>query len=136
VFHFFAKGGNIDAEQPEEATMIDPGDPQWRQLTDEILSGMKEWREQHPKATFYEIEGETMKRMAQLQARLMQEIAQTSPASDWEEAEAPMCPECGAKMDKRGQQERSLQAQGGQEVVLQRRYAVCPQCGAGIFPPG
>ena len=116
--------------------MKDPEDTQWRRLSDEILSGMKEWRERHPKATFYEIERETMKRMAQLQARLMQEIAQTSPATDWEEAEAPICPECGTKMEKRGQQERSLQAQGGQEIVLERRYAKCPQCGAGIFPPG
>lgn len=116
--------------------MYEQDDPQWRQLMDDILSGMKEWREQHPKATFYEIERETMKRMAQLQARLMQEIAQSGQACDWEEGEAPICPECGAKMDKRGRQERSLQAQGGQEVVLKRKYAVCPRCGAGIFPPG
>lgn len=116
--------------------MIDPEDPQWRQLTAEILSGMQEWREQHPKASFYEIERETMKRMAQLQARLMQEIAQSSTASDWEKGETPRCPECGTKMDKRGEQERSLQAQGGQEVVLKRRYAVCPQCGADFFPSG
>jgi hypothetical protein len=23
----------------------------WRQLTDEIMTGMREWRQQHPKAT-------------------------------------------------------------------------------------
>ncbi len=116
--------------------MIDQEDPQMRQLMDDILSGMKEWREQHPKASFYEIERETMKRMAQLQARLMQELAQATQASEWGEGVGPTCPECGAKMEKRGQQERSLQAQGGEEVVLKRSYAVCPQCGAGIFPPG
>ena len=44
-------------------------------LAAEIISGMKEWRVQNPKATFAEIERETMKRMAALQARLMAEIA-------------------------------------------------------------
>jgi hypothetical protein len=39
-------------------------------------------------------------------------------------------------MHKRGKQERHLQGQGGQEVVLKRAYAVCPACGAELFPPG
>jgi len=54
-------------------------------LAAEIISGMKEWRAQNPKATFAEIERETMKRMAALQARLMAEIAQDSEAREWEE---------------------------------------------------
>jgi hypothetical protein len=28
----------------------------WEQLAQEVLSGMKDWRVQHPKATFAEIE--------------------------------------------------------------------------------
>ena len=34
------------------------------QMAAEIVSGMKEWRVQNPKATFAEIERETMRRMA------------------------------------------------------------------------
>ena len=67
-------------------------------LAAEIISGMKEWRTQNPKATFAEIERETMKRMAALQARLMAEIAQDSEAREWEEGEGPKCPECGEQM--------------------------------------
>lgn len=115
---------------------MDINDPQWQKLMSDILSGMKEWREQHPKAKFAEIERETMKRMAELQARMLEEAAQMSEAKDWDESEAPLCPECGTPMVKRGQQKRDLQAQGGEEVHLERSYAVCPQCGAGIFPPG
>jgi hypothetical protein len=36
--------------------MSEKANPQWRKLSDEILSGMVEWRQQHPKATFGEIE--------------------------------------------------------------------------------
>jgi hypothetical protein len=30
---------------------------------------------------------------------------------------------------------RLLQTQGDQPVTLERRYGVCPACGAGFFPP-
>ena len=116
--------------------MLDKKDPKWQHLTDEILSGMVEWRMRHPKATFGEIECETMRRIAQLQARIMEEIAQSSQAADWEESAPPICPECGAEMGRRGEQEREIQVSGGEGVKLKRKYAVCPVCGAGIFPPG
>jgi len=103
---------------------------------EDILSGMREWRQQHPKATFAEIERETMQRIAQFQARIMEEIAQTSQAADWQEGKAPNCPECGAKLRRRGERERHLQVAGGGEVKLKRAYAVCPVCGAELFPPG
>jgi YgiT-type zinc finger domain-containing protein len=111
-------------------------DHQWQRQASEMLNGMKEWRKQHPKATFAEIERETMKRGAELQARLMEELVGESEIAEWVEGEAPNCPECGTKMHKRGEQERRLQGQGGQEVVLKRAYAVCPACGAELFPPG
>ena len=115
---------------------MDTNDPKWQKLMSEILSGMKEWREQHPQAKFAEIERETMKRMAEIQARMLEELAQMSETRDWEAERPPECPECGAPMEKRGQQKRELQAAGGEGVNLERSYAVCPKCGAGIFPPG
>ena len=116
--------------------MFEKNDPRWQAQVSEILSGLTEWRQQHPKATFGEIEGETMKRMGQLQARIMQEMAMGSEAVDWDAEDAPVCSECGVRMKKRGEHERSLQTTGGGEVVLKRAYAVCPGCGAEIFPPG
>lgn len=108
-------------------------DGEWEKLAAEVMSGMREWTNQHPKATFAEIERETMRRMAELQARLMRDVAQ-----GMEEAQAMVqCPECGAIV-KRGQhtEKRDLQAAGGQTVELERGYTVCTQCGAGFFPPG
>jgi YgiT-type zinc finger domain-containing protein len=98
----------------------------------EILSGLHEWRRQHPKATLAEIERETMKRMAALQARLIEELSQELPV-DEDEIE---CPECGHRMYRRGKRERQLQGPGEQTLSLKRTFWVCPACGAGIFPPG
>ncbi|MHB8599435.1 MAG: hypothetical protein ACYDER_21815 [Ktedonobacteraceae bacterium] len=36
--------------------MADVIDSTWRKLSEEVLSGMKEWRQAHPEATFREIE--------------------------------------------------------------------------------
>ncbi len=108
-------------------------DEQWGQQAAEVMSGMREWANQHPQATFAEIEKETMRRMAELQARLMQDLAQ-----GMEEKRATVkCPECGAEV-KRGQQKekRRIQAAGGRIVDLERGYAVCSECGAGFFSPG
>jgi len=116
--------------------MIDKDALKWHKLTDEILSGMAEWRQHHPKATFRELERETMRRMADLQAKLLEELAQTSAAVDWDSSAPPKCRECGAEMERRGRHERRLQAAGGGEVQLERAYAICPQCGAEFFPPG
>jgi predicted RNA-binding Zn-ribbon protein involved in translation (DUF1610 family) len=117
--------------------MFDRTDPKWQRLVDEITSGLKEWTNQNPKATLAEIERETMRRMAQLQARMMEDIVRAKAAEEKaEEAEAVVCPECGEQMQYRGEQERRLQAQGGQEVVFKRGYAVCPKCGMSFFPPG
>jgi hypothetical protein len=102
----------------------------------EIISGMKEWRAQNPKATFLEIERETMKRLAGLQARLIGEMAESSEMAEWEEGKEPRCLECGAVMKAAGKHKRKLQASGGGEVEIEREYAECPECGMGIFPPG
>ena len=64
----------------------------------------------------------------------MAEVAQTSAASEWEEGEGPKCAECGAEMKGVGKHKRKLQAGGGGEVELEREYAKCPACRAGIFP--
>jgi hypothetical protein len=105
-------------------------------LAADIVSGMREWRRQHPTATFREIEAAVGERLALLQAALLQETASTSPAADWTAASAPpACPHCGTPLRARGKHARHLQAPGGQEVVLTRQYATCPACGAGVFPP-
>ncbi len=110
----------------------------WQQLADEVMTGMKEWRLQHPKATFKEIETALDERLAKVRARMLQDIALASAAADISSAkdqERPRCPQCGHLMQAHGQDSRTLTTNYNQPIVLKRSYAVCPVCGTGLFPP-
>lgn len=116
---------------------IEDLDVRWHALSEEVMSGMKDWREQHPKATFREIEVALDERLARLRARMLEDALLVSRAADWQadEAEPPVCPQCGTVMQARGQATRTLTTQHDQALRLERRYAVCPRCEAGLFPP-
>ena len=111
----------------------------WRELSEQILTDITEWRRSHPKATLREIEDEVHRRMSRLEAHLIQQTAQQSPSRAWSGAsqqERPICPACGTPLQARGKRERKLQGVGGQAITLTRDYGTCPTCGAGLFPPG
>src|ERR1700730_9531213 len=110
----------------------------WRELSEEVLSGMKEWRLAHPKATFREIEDAVHERVSRLEAQMLQETALSSAQTDWGEAavgERPVCPDCGTALQSRGKRKRALQSRGGQTITLSRSYGSCPHCKMGLFPP-
>ncbi len=110
----------------------------WQQLADEVMTGMKEWRLQHPKATLKEIETALDERLARVRARMLQDIALASAATTMTEAreeDRPRCPKCGKMMEGHGQDTRSLTTNYNQTISLKRSYAVCPSCGTGLFPP-
>jgi YgiT-type zinc finger domain-containing protein len=110
----------------------------WCQLTEESTTGMREWRNQHPKATLREIETELDARLARARARMLEDLAIGSSSATWQDAarlQAPTCAECGTPLEERGTHPRTLLTQGGQELTLERSYGVCPACGTGLFPP-
>jgi YgiT-type zinc finger domain-containing protein len=108
----------------------------FRQLSEDVLVGMKEWRQAHPKATLREIETALDEKLAKVRARMLEDVALASTAADLvESGERVVCPACGREMEAHGQAERTLTTTGNQEIVLHRSYAVCPACGAGLFPP-
>lgn len=114
-------------------------DAEWDKLAEEVLSGMKEWRLQHPKATLREIEAALDERLAKMRVRMLQDAALASAAADIKAAQAaerPVCGECGAVLVERVVTERKLVTHYNQELKLTRSYGVCPTCGAGFFPPG
>ena len=111
----------------------------WEQVVDEVLTGMRDWRTAHPKATFAEIEAAVDERLNRLRVRMVEDAALASGSADLRTAaagERPACPHCGQRMQLRGRHERTVTVRGGQEVRLRRSYATCPACGTGLFPPG
>jgi len=54
----------------------------WNGTSAEIIGGMAEWGQQHPKATFREIEGEVDKRLAVLRARMLSDAAISNAQAD------------------------------------------------------
>jgi hypothetical protein len=100
--------------------------------------GMTQWRKDHPKATWQEIEAAVDERINQLRAQLIQDLVQMSESEDWSQksaGERPRCASCGEPLSARGQQTRWMQTNGGEAVKLQRTYGTCPACGVGFFPP-
>ncbi len=111
----------------------------WRTLSEEVLTGMQDWRAAHPRATFAEIEAEVETQLARLRARMLEDAALASRAADLTAqpaTERPPCPGCGQALQPRGQQTRTVTVRGNRDVPLRRSYAVCSACGTGLFPPG
>ena len=116
----------------------EPHDQHWEALSHEILTGMREWRLQHPKATLREIELALDAHLSRLRARMLQDVALQSVAADWKVAassERPTCRLCGTPLILRGKRARPLKTQGGQQITLDRSYGLCPTCKKGLFPP-
>ena len=116
----------------------EPHDQNWEALSHEILTGMREWRLQHPKATLREIEVALDEHLSRLRARMLQDVALQSVAADWKQAaspDRPTCRVCGTLLILRGKRARQLKTQGGQQITLDRSYGLCPTCKKGLFPP-
>ena len=89
----------------------DEMEARWQQLAEEVFLGIKEWRLQHPKATFVEIEQALDERWAKARARLLQDLALASAAADLVTAagvQRPRCPQCGRVLEAHGQETRQL----------------------------
>lgn len=132
----FGKGGKIEIER-RNSMNSEQMMKNWNGMSEEILSGIAEWRQQHPRATFRELEEEVDRRLAVLRAKMLADAALSHSHREWEPGSPEvLCPECGQPLEQRGKKKRRLQTRGGQEVELEREYGVCPGCGQGIFPPG
>jgi predicted RNA-binding Zn-ribbon protein involved in translation (DUF1610 family) len=109
----------------------------WQALAEDVFIGMREWRQQHPTATFTEIEQALDERLAGVRARMLQDVALTSAATDLPTAgdARPRCPDCGAVLEAHGQETRTVTTTYDKPVHLRRSAARCPACGRRLFPP-
>jgi uncharacterized protein with PIN domain len=121
----------------DEVEQILPG---WQAASQAVAQELAEWRRAHPKATLTEIEDAVFEAMQKLQAQALGEVVQASAAANvaaQPTAERPRCPTCGGQLEPRGRQRRRVRpARQRTALDLERSYAVCATCGAGLFPPG
>jgi YgiT-type zinc finger domain-containing protein len=107
------------------------------ELVEEALRDLSDWRTAHPKATFVQIEDAVEERVADLRARLTEDLVRSRASQEAQDSGArPSCPKCGKPMASRGNHERTITLRGNRQIRVRRRYTVCPACGAGLFPPG
>lgn len=110
--------------------------------SEDVLSGMTDWRAQHPRAPLSAIEAELDGHLARMRARLLERVAPQSTAMTWRQSAsdhagaAPRWPSCKAALAPRGRHRRRLRTNGRQAVARDREYGVGPQCGPGLFPSG
>lgn len=112
-------------------------DRRWQRLAAEVMSGLKEWRLQHPRASLSEMEQALDERLGQMRARMLEDLALASAAVQLEDeaGERLTCRQCGEALELRGEQVRHLHTHHYQQLRLERSYGTCPRCGAGFFPP-
>lgn len=114
--------------------------PGWQAASQVVAHELAEWRRAHPKATLTEIEDAVFEAMQKLQAQALGEVVAASAAADMAAQpaiERARCPTCGGQLEPRGRQRRRVRpARQRGTLDLNRTYAVCATCGAGLFPPG
>lgn len=94
---------------------------------------LKEWREQHPEASFDEIAEAVGRERRELMGQLLSELATAKRLEV--EALATECPTCAGQTEGKGQKARGISHMEG-ETKLERGYRYCGKCGSGFFPPG
>jgi hypothetical protein len=116
------KGNALEEGQMDRAAF----ELDWAARSEEGVSGMADWRAQHPQATVREIEAALDTRLAGMRARLLENVALPSRASAWKRqaatarAEWPRCPTGGDVLPPRGKATRRLKTQGGHALALPR----------------
>ncbi len=114
--------------------------PGWQVTSAAVARELVAWREAHPRANVTQIEEAVFEAMQRLQARALQQVVQASASADvaaQPAAERPTCPTCTGRLEPRGRQRRTIRpARQRAPLEVDRSYAVCAKCGAGLFPPG
>jgi uncharacterized protein YlaI len=109
----------------------------------------------HPHATLREIEQELDRRLEQLRAKVLADLALDerlarlrarmltdttlqSAAADLREQPVarPACPDCGGRLVLAGQEERVVTTTFDQALAVTRSAMVCTACHRRVFPPG
>jgi len=104
------------------------------QEAERMYEQLEKWYDEHPEASFGEIEAEARKRRRELMGKTLEQLVNGRDTGA--QVEAPKCEQCGASMGFEGYCPWEIHGLEG-ESKLERAYYVCPHCkGQTFFPPG
>ena len=111
----------------------------WDDIYDEATKKSRSWRRVNKQASLTDIENQVDVNLAELRAKMIEELAHESELSDLRQVareERLTCSECGSIVNADGQRKRHMVTEHDQEVTLKRSKATCPNCGLSFFPSG
>jgi|WetSurMetagenome_2_1015567.scaffolds.fasta_scaffold172047_1 hypothetical protein len=98
----------------------------------EVIKELLDWNESHVEPDLTEIEDIVL----ELREKMGIEFAASLVRSQEKiEPVVERCKLCGQEMRNKGRKRKVVKSRVG-EIDLERGYYYCPECGAGIFPPG
>jgi len=99
-----------------------------------MYGALEDWYEQHPEASFGEIEAAARRLRRELMGEGLAILINGQDTGY--QLEAPLCRVCGQVMAFKGHRRWGISGLEG-ETTLMRAYYVCPDCaGETLFPPG
>lgn len=99
----------------------------------QMFDSLEEWYEQHPTASFGEIEAEARPRRRDLMGKGLAVLINGRDTGY--QIAPPLCPACGKPMDFEDYREKTVFGLEG-DTALSRAYYVCPRCeGQTLSPP-
>ena len=100
----------------------------------EMFEQMEVWYDEHPEASFGEIEAQARQQRRQLMGEALGLLINGRDTGF--RLEEPVCARCGQAMKFEGYRSWTIHGLEG-DTRLERAYYVCPNgCGETIFPPG
>lgn len=104
------------------------------ELATRMYAELEAWYDEHPQASFAEIEAEARQRRRDLMGETLTLLVNGRDLGY--QVEPPTCEQCGQPMTF--EKYRSWRVNGLEgDTDLQRAYYVCPHCeGQTLFPPG
>ena len=100
----------------------------------QMYAGLEDWYDQHPAASFGEIEVEARRRRRAMMGQALKILVNERDRGY--QLTPPQCPECHQPMEFEGYRPWHVWGLEG-DTTLERAYYVCPRCaGQTLFPPG
>ena len=110
----------------------------WHDSFREASEEVSQWRKQHPKATFSEIENSVDEELAKIRDDMIQDLIKESELQNFKtlsQEKRPKCPVCGKMLASNGQQRRDLITSHEQVIEIKRSKGYCKTCRVSYFPP-